>query len=156
MWTLTFPGYAVHHWLLYYVFYYLKNRIYVFNKIKLTVQCHIRILYLGPFNCDEKDAFDVGICRILTYMSLDEIKRLGTLLYIKEWGKYGVSKEAAANRILEWAKEWKEELHQHYRKHEPTNDIPCKHRELNNDLVDNGFFDFAYHLMVYEKPLYIV
>ena len=63
--------------------------------------------------------------------------------------------ESIRRKILLWTHDWKSEIDKASMENSnipqtQQQDKQAKHRDFNDELVDNGFFDFAYSVMVLE------
>ena len=89
-------------------------------------------------------------------MQTAEVSRLLQLLRTTRTTRSDVFQlsENASEQIINWIKEWKRELQSSY-EHDVAGaeNIWRKHRDFNDELVVNGFYEFAYKLMQIENPV---
>ena len=58
-------------------------------------------------------------------------------------------------QIVNWIEEWKKELRSSYVHHvADAENIWRTHRDFNDELVVNGFYEFAHKLMQIENPVF--
>ena len=104
-----------------------------------------------------RDSCMKKICKVLDETTAEDIKSLGVLLRSKALPGVNISTEypeRARDQIMKWSIEWKWEFDRAYVGSVGScnaMDTQAAHRDFNNELVDSGFYEFAFALMILEQ-----